>query len=82
MKTAREIFHEWKHKSVNMFTPIVVDYVKINDHTAAEISKSRDGDRLFGGKYGVTVVSNGQNDYDRSKLCGSYEEAVAYIDTL
>lgn len=70
-------------KRKNLFTPIIVEYGRINENLFYEISKSRAGNTLFLNSYGVTFANkNGLLKDGRDKLLGSYTEALDYINTL
>lgn len=65
----------------NIFTPIILDYREIKGGVV-EISRGKQGDEFFGGKYGVTVVRDGEHMSDLSDLFESLTEALDYIKTL
>lgn len=59
-------------KGTNVFTPIIDSYHTVGNHIK--------------GTYGVTVITNNGNGWERSieldKLCYSREEAIEYIKSL
>lgn len=78
-------------KGSNIFTPIVVAYYSVSDHIV-ELSSSSERnqhgkfDSMFKGSYGVTVITKCDDKWkhntDLSKLCNSYDAAIAYIKSL
>mgnify|MGYP003396304142 CR=1 FL=1 len=83
-------------KGTNIFTPIVDSYHNIGNYII-ELSCSEKGGQhgrfnreingiTFKGTYGVTVITNNGNGWERSieldKLCYSREEAMEYIKSL
>lgn len=83
-------------KGTNVFTPIVDSYHTVGNHII-ELSCSEKGDQhglysrevngiSFKGTYGVTVITNNGNGWERSieldKLCFSRKEAMEYIKSL
>lgn len=69
----------------NAFTPVLVGYVEHKD-MIVEVSTGNDrpgpSNLTFNDKYGVTVVRDGKVDHSKSKLCFSYKEMEAYIESL
>lgn len=83
-------------KGTNFFTPIIDSYHKIGNHIIELSCSEKDNQQglynrevngiTFKGKYGVTVITNNGNKWERSieldKLCDSREEAIKYIKSL
>lgn len=83
-------------KGSNFFTPIVDSYHTISNHIVELSCSEKDNQHgfynrevngiSFKGTYGVTVITNNGNGWERSieldKLCYSREEAIEYIKSL
>lgn len=83
-------------KGTNVFTPIIDSYHTVGNHIIELSCSEKDNQhRLynrevnsisFKGTYGVTVITNKVNGWERSikldKLCYSREEAIEYIKSL
>lgn len=67
----------------NFMTPILVTYEKIKNGVC-EISKNKDRnpENFGGGMYGVTVVQNGEHNYEKSKALHSIKEVWKYVKSL
>lgn len=83
-------------KGTNVFTPIVDSYHTVGNHIIELSCSEKDNQHglynreingiTFKGTYGVTVITNNGNGWERSikldKLCYSREEAMEYIKSL
>lgn len=83
-------------KGTNVFTPIVDSYHTVDNHIIELSCSEKDNQHelynrkvngiSFKGTYGVTVITNNGNGWERSieldKLCYSREEAIEYIKSL
>lgn len=83
-------------KGTNVFTPIIDSYHTVGNHIIELSCSEKDNqhglyDRevngiSFKGTYGVTVITNNGNGWERSieldKLCYSRKEAMEYIKSL
>lgn len=83
-------------KGTNVFTPIVDSYHTVGNHIIELSCSEKDNQHglynreingiTFKGAYGVTVITNNGNGWERSikldKLCYSREEAMEYIKSL
>lgn len=83
-------------KGINVFTPIIDSYHTVGNHIIELSCSEKDNQHglynrevngiSFKGTYGVTVITNKGNGWERSieldKLCYSREEAIEYIKSL
>lgn len=83
-------------KGTNVFTPIIDSYHTVGNHIIELSCSEKDNQHglynrevngiSFKGMYGVTVITNKGNGWERSikldKLCYSREEAIEYIKSL
>ena len=83
-------------KGTNVFTPIIDSYHTVGNHIIELSCSEKDNQHglynrevngiSFKGTYGVTVITNNGNGWERSikldKLCYSREEAMKYIKSL
>lgn len=83
-------------KGTNVFTPIIDSYHTVGNHIIELSCSEKDNQHglynreingiTFKGTYGVTVITNNGNGWERSikldKLCYSREEAMEYIKSL
>lgn len=83
-------------KGTNVFTPIIDSYHTVGNHIIELSCSEKDNQHglynrevnsiSFKGTYGVTVITNKGNGWERSikldKLCYSREEAMEYIKSL
>lgn len=83
-------------KGTNFFTPIIDSYHTVGNHIIELSCSEKDNQHglynrevngiTFKGKYGVTVITNNGNGWERSieldKLCYSRKEAMEYIKSL
>lgn len=83
-------------KGTNVFTPIIDSYHTVGNHIIELSCSEKDNQHglynrevngiSFKGTYGVTVITNNGNGWERSikldKLCYSREEAMEYIKSL
>lgn len=65
-------------KGKNFMTPHVLGYYQINNG-AAELTT---GDFMGNDMFGVTIVKDGEHQYDLSKCFDNKEEATEYIYSL
>lgn len=72
-------------KRVNPFTPVITNYIKINNHIC-ELSQSHWDIRPNEKLYGCTVITETNNGYEYnsklSKAFSSHDERSKYIKTL
>jgi hypothetical protein len=83
-------------KGTNFFTPIIDSYHTVGNHIIELSCSEKDNQHglynrevnsiSFKGTYGVTVITNKGNGWERSikldRLCYSREEAIEYIKSL
>ena len=65
-------------KGKNFMTPYLIGYYKVTDGEA----ELTEGDFMGDDIYGVTVVKNGVQECELSKICDSRNEAIDYILSL
>lgn len=71
--------------SVNIFTPVVLDYIKVNNHIC-ELSKSHRDVRHDEMLYGVSTITNKNGEYkynnDLSRCFKTIKEALNFIEDI
>lgn len=78
MRTASEICRN-VYKGKNFITPNIIEYIKLNDNSAIELSEGKGFTNNT--LYGVSVVINNERS-ELSKCCDSYNEAINYINDI